>query len=121
MDCAIRSSAWPFPTFTAALLHFKRARHMKVTVWCISTLLMFATDMATAEFGMKGGPEPVNIHSYPFRGHHFNSGHVTLRSGLGGGQQSREAQKVLGIHMNEAATRAVNVGYQQERNRHDER
>jgi hypothetical protein len=34
---------------------------MKVTVWCVVTMLMLAANVATAAFGTKGGPEPANI------------------------------------------------------------
>jgi hypothetical protein len=34
---------------------------MKVTVWCVVTTLMLAANVATADFGTKGGPEPANI------------------------------------------------------------
>ncbi len=34
---------------------------MRATVWCVVTALMFAADVAAADFGTKGGPEPANI------------------------------------------------------------
>jgi hypothetical protein len=34
---------------------------MRATVWCIAITLMFAADVATADFGTKGGLEPANI------------------------------------------------------------
>ena len=34
---------------------------MRVVVWCAVTALMFAADVAAADFGTKGGPEPANI------------------------------------------------------------
>jgi hypothetical protein len=33
---------------------------MRATVWCALAVLMFAADVAAADFGTKGGPEPVN-------------------------------------------------------------
>jgi hypothetical protein len=34
---------------------------MRAAVWCAVTVLMFAADVAAADFGTKGGPEPANI------------------------------------------------------------
>jgi hypothetical protein len=34
---------------------------MKAAVWCAVTALVFAADVAAADFGTKGGPEPANI------------------------------------------------------------
>ena len=34
---------------------------MRAKVWCALTALMFAADVAAADFGTKGGPEPANI------------------------------------------------------------
>ena len=34
---------------------------MRGAVWCAMTALMFAADVAAADFGTKGGPEPANI------------------------------------------------------------
>jgi hypothetical protein len=34
---------------------------MRAAVWCAVTALMFAADVAAADFGTKGGPEPANI------------------------------------------------------------
>ena len=34
---------------------------MRVAGWCAVTALMFAADVAAADFGTKGGPEPANI------------------------------------------------------------
>ena len=34
---------------------------MKAILWCVPTALMFAVDVAAADFGTKGGPEPANV------------------------------------------------------------
>ena len=34
---------------------------MRAAVWCAATALMFAADVAAADFGTKSGPEPANI------------------------------------------------------------
>src|SRR6184192_997273 len=34
---------------------------IRATVWCAVTVLMLAADVAAADFGTKGGPEPANI------------------------------------------------------------
>ncbi len=34
---------------------------MRAAVWCAVTAVMFAVDVAAADFGTKGGPEPANI------------------------------------------------------------
>jgi hypothetical protein len=34
---------------------------MRATAWCVVTALMFAADVASADFGTKGGLEPANI------------------------------------------------------------
>ena len=34
---------------------------MRAAVWCAVTALMFAADVAAADFGTKGGPEPANV------------------------------------------------------------
>jgi len=34
---------------------------MRATAWCAVTALLFAADVAAADFGTKGGPEPANI------------------------------------------------------------
>ncbi|HEY3180001.1 MAG TPA: hypothetical protein VGL25_14085 [Casimicrobiaceae bacterium] len=34
---------------------------MRATVWCAVTALVFAADVAAADFGTKGGPEPANV------------------------------------------------------------
>jgi hypothetical protein len=34
---------------------------MKTIVWCALTVLMFAADVAAADFGTRGGPEPANV------------------------------------------------------------
>jgi hypothetical protein len=43
------------------LLCFKGAAAMKAILWCVLTALMFAVDVAAADFGTKGGPEPANV------------------------------------------------------------
>ena len=34
---------------------------MRATVWCVVTAFLFAADVAAADFGTRGGPEPANI------------------------------------------------------------
>ena len=34
---------------------------MRATVWCAVTALVFAANVAAADFGTKGGPEPANV------------------------------------------------------------
>jgi hypothetical protein len=34
---------------------------MRATVWCAVTALVFAADVAAANFGAKGGPQPANV------------------------------------------------------------
>jgi len=34
---------------------------MRAAAWCAVMALMFAADVAAADFGTKGGPEPANI------------------------------------------------------------
>lgn len=34
---------------------------MRAAAWCAMTALVFAADVAAADFGTRGGPEPVNI------------------------------------------------------------
>jgi hypothetical protein len=40
---------------------FKEAIGMRRALWCAVTAVMFAVDVAAADFAMKGGPEPANI------------------------------------------------------------
>ena len=34
---------------------------MRATFWCAVTALVFAADVAAADFGSRGGPEPANV------------------------------------------------------------
>jgi hypothetical protein len=40
---------------------FPGGSEMRATAWCAVTALLFAADVAAADFGTKGGPEPANI------------------------------------------------------------
>jgi hypothetical protein len=40
---------------------FLGGNEMRAMVWCAVTVLLFAADVAAADFGTRGGPEPANI------------------------------------------------------------
>ena len=38
-----------------------KSNAMRVTFWCAVTALVFVADVAAADFGSRGGPEPINV------------------------------------------------------------
>ena len=34
---------------------------IRLAAWCIAVALIFATELAAADFATKGGPEPANV------------------------------------------------------------
>ncbi len=62
MRAAVRGNAAPFETSrSVSAIGRRRRAWMTATVWCVMTALAFAAEVAIADLGIRGGPEPANI------------------------------------------------------------